>query len=201
MMTNGDQIAASLRLLRTCWPDMLPEGVSAGMSPHTTGSKEPPPPAPIAVLSLRREVCQLLAAWVHVVIDDAVDINGDTMVVHLDGNDAMALAGWLMTWAEFLGAHDAAEDAVTEIGQVARACHAIVTQRRVRRFPVGPCVEHATTDKGERVPCPGHLVAVLRSDDDLLPHTLRCSADAEHSYDAATWRRLGERIHGQEKAS
>lgn len=53
----------------------------------------------------------------------------------------------------------------------------------------------AHLERGEWVPCTGTLVAVLSSEDDLLPSVLRCDTDPDHAYSAADWRRLGERIH------
>jgi len=196
-VSNSDQIAASLRKLRTAWPHMLPEGTrAAGGNSPVGGSKEPPPPAPIGTLSLRREVCTILASWCRLVVEDAVDVEGRTMTVTLDGGDAPQMAGWLLTWADFLGEHEAGDDAVSELNQLANQCDAIARDLRVRRFSVGPCIEHGFTDMGERVPCPGRLIAVLRSDDDLLPHTLRCDTEPSHYWNASDWRRLGERIHG-----
>ena len=196
-MTKADQIAAALRKLRTAWPQMLPEGPrAAGTGSPVAGSKEPPPPAPIGTLSLRRDVCTILASWCRLVIEDAVDMEGRTMTTNLDGSNGPQMAGWLLTWADFLGDHEDADDAVSELEHLANQCDAVAREIRVRRFNVGPCIEYGVTDMGERVPCSGKLVAVLRSDEDLLPHTLRCNADPTHSWDAADWRRLGDRIHG-----
>ena len=191
----GHHIAAHLRLIRTTWADMLPDSPSIGAGSPTSGTKEPPPPAPIAVLSLRRDVCQLLASWCRLVLDDITDMDGQHMSVRLDGTDAPGMAGWLLTWADWLGDHEAGEVADDEIGSAARKCEAVASRRRTRRFRVGPCIDHAVTDLGERVACTGTLVAVLSSDDDLLPSVLRCDVDPEHAYSAADWRRLGERIH------
>lgn len=196
-MSEADQIAAALRKLRIAWPLMLPPGPrGAGGGSPVGGSKEPPPPAPIGTLSLRRDACTILASWCRLVIEDAVDVEGRHMTVVLDGGDATQMAGWLLTWADFLSEHEAGEDAVYELERLANQCDAIAREVRVRRFSVGPCIEHGMTEMGERVPCSGKLIAVLRSDDDLLPHTLRCDTDGDHSWDAADWRRLGDRIHG-----
>jgi hypothetical protein len=194
-MSDGDKIAGHLRTIRRCWPDMLPTGPKASGGEVVSATKEPPPPAPIAVLSLRREVCEVLVSWVRLVVDDAVDVNGATMTVRLDGKDAPSMAGWLLTWADWLADHDAATVALDELGGMARRCDDVVAQRRARRFRVGPCIDHGTTDMGERVPCTGTLVATLSTDDDLLPSVLRCDVDPMHAYTASEWRRLGERIH------
>jgi hypothetical protein len=174
---------------------MLPESPRLGGGDLVGGSKEPPPPAPIAVLSLRREVCEVRVSWCRLVLVEVSDIDGPRMAVSLNGADAPAMAGWLLTWADWLGAHEAGQVADDELGHAARQCDAISSQKRVRRFRVGPCIEHGMTDLGERVPCTGTLVAVLSSDDDLLPSVLRCDTDPDHSYSAADWRRLGSRIH------
>ena len=193
----GDRIASSLRVIRRSWDDMLPDAPTFGSGERVSTTKEPPPPAPIAVLSLRREVCEMLVSWCRLVIEDALDVEGGHMTVVLDGKDAPRLAGWLLTWADWLGEHEAGEVAVDEIGSYARRCDDVVSHRRTRRFKVGPCIDHTESDMGERVKCPGMLVALLSSDDDLLPSALRCDTDPSHAYSAADWRRLGERIHAQ----
>ena len=193
----GDRIASSLRVIRRSWDDMLPDAPSLGGGERVSTTKEPPPPAPIAVLSLRREVCEILVSWCRLVISDVVDVEGGHMTVTLDGRDAPRLAGWLLTWADWLGAHEASDEAVEELGRYARLCDDVVSHRRTRRFKVGPCIDHTETDMGERVPCLGTLVAALSTDDDLLPSVLRCNADPSHAYSATDWRRLGERIHSQ----
>ena len=195
LSTPGDKIAASLRTIRRCWPDMLPELPGPAVGERVRTTKEPPLPVPVGVLSLRREVCEVLVSWIRLVIDGAVDIDGNSMDVHLDGKDAPTLAGWLLTWADWLGDHEASDVAVSELGTYAQRCDDVVSQRRVRRFKVGPCIDHSTTDMGERVPCTGTLYAILSSTDDLLPSALRCDADPDHMYSAGDWRRLGERIH------
>ena len=197
-MTTGDHIAAHLRLIRTSWEDMLPQGPRTGSGEPVKGSKEPPPPVPIAVVSLRREACEVLASWCRLVIDEAVDVEGHRMTVRLDGSDAHAMAGWLLTWADWLGGHDAGKGADDELGNVARQCESIAKQLRTRRFRVGRCIEHGTSDLGERVPCPGWLMATLSSEDDLLPSSLRCTVDPDHEYPAGEWRMLGDRIHSAE---
>ena len=201
-MTDGDKIAAHLRTIRRAWPDMLPTGPRTGQRERVHSTREPSPPAPIAVLSLRREVCEVLASWVRLVLEDALDVNGGTMVVHLDGRDAEALAGWLVVWADWLGEHEAARIALDELGMMARLCEDVVTQRRVRRFRVGPCIDFMHDRNGEPilndgrlVSCTGKLFALIRSEDDLLPSVLTCTADPAHAYTASEWRRLGERIY------
>ena len=191
----GHQIATHLRLIRSTWADMLPTAPSVGSSDLVMGSKEPPPPAPIGTLSLRREVCEVLASWCRLVLDDVTDIHGQHMGASIDGTDAPGMAGWLLTWADWLGEHDAGQVADDELGRAARQCEAVASRRTVRRFKVGPCIDHVETDTGGRVPCSGTLVAVLSSEDDLLPSVLRCDTDPDHAYSASDWRRLGERIH------
>lgn len=193
--TPGDKIAASLRTIRRCWPDMLPQSPRIGSGDPVRGSKEPPLPVPVGVLSLRRELCEVLVSWVRLVVEEVVDIDGNAMAICLDGKDAPQLAGWLLTWADWLGDSEASDVAVDELGSFARRCDDVVSQRRIRRFKVGPCIDHTETDMGERVQCPGTLYATLSTEDDLLPSVLRCDTDPTHAYGASDWRRLGERIH------
>lgn len=190
----GQKIAESLISLRGSWPEMIQAGPKGAGGSPVAGSKEPPPPAPIGTLSMRREVCEVLAAWCRVVMDDALDIHGQRMNVTMDGGDAMEMSGWLLTWADFLGAHEAGADAASEISKAARDCASVANGFRVRKFKVGPCIEHGTTDQGERVPCDGTLFALLHSDSNGLPNALRCDSDGSHTWSSTEWMHLGRRI-------
>lgn len=192
--TLGDQIARSLRDIRSAWPEMILLGPKGQGGPSVGGSKEPPPPAPIATLSLRREVTEILASWCHVVLDDAVDVNEDGMNVNLDSKDAVSMAGWLLTWADFLGEHVAAEEAAAEIGKAARSCKDIAEGAHRRRFKVGSCIEHGTSEAGERAPCTGTLYAYFGETESVATAKLVCNADSSHYYESPDWMALGRRL-------
>jgi hypothetical protein len=89
---------------------------------------------------------------------------------------------------------DDADNLAREAHGHARRLRGMVMETGARRFPVGPCVEHGTSDMGERVPCTGEIWAVLRKDDDLLPSEIACSLDAEHHWAAREWMQLGRKI-------
>jgi hypothetical protein len=189
----ADQIAKDLRTLRTAWPHMLPIGAKPGGNDvRGGGTKDAPPPAPIGVLSLRRETCEQLAAWCLLVITDR-----DLGHANVHSTDLMGMAGFLLIHADWLSGHEAAKDAADEIHGFANRCDAVVKELRVRRFRVGSCTEHGTSEGGERVPCAGVLFARLKSDDDVLPARLTCSVDASHTWAANEWMMLGRRLEAE----
>lgn len=172
MTDTADQIAASLHKLRAAWPHMLqpgPRGRTGGA--NTTGSREAPTPAPIDILSLRREVCEVLASWCRVVIDDAVDVEGGHMDARLNSGDADQMAGWLLTWADYLGGHDAGDDAAQEIGKMAHKCHAIANPQRKDWMALGTCPL-----KVEAGTCGGQVRGY--PDSDRQPTCQRCGTEA-----------------------
>lgn len=188
----ADNLTADLRLIRTSWEDMLPPFPKRGIGPTVRQvGKAAPPPAPIGTLSLRRQVCEVLASWCQLVAEER-DLHPG-----LKDADGPTLAGWLMPHVEWLAGHEAADAVASEVGRIAGSCDAIAREVRRSRVPIGPCVDHQTTDLGERVPCPGTLVAYLRSDQDLLPSVVACDADSEHSWEPGRWSTLGRRLGRQ----
>lgn len=188
----ADNLTSDLRLIRTSWPDMLVPTPKRTIGPQITMvGKEAPAPAPIGALSTRRWVCEVLASWCRLVAEER-DLRPD-----LDTGDAEAMAGWLMIHADWLAHHEAARDVTGEVSNAADKCDAIARNVRRHRFPIAPCVEHGTTDLGERVACDGTLKAYIRTDDDLLPSVVACDADPDHSWSAGAWHALGRRLGRQ----
>jgi hypothetical protein len=160
------------------------------------GSKEPPLPVSAHILDVRAEAHRDLMFWARFLLDEVRDVNGDA-ITYRHGTDAIAdLVAFVTVWVEWLVTNmpDDADNLATEAAQHARALRAVVEEIGARRFPIGACIEHGTSDMGERIPCPGQMRAVLRKTDDLLPSEITCSLDAEHAWPASEWLRLGRRI-------
>jgi hypothetical protein len=77
-----------------------------------------------------------------------------------------------------------------------RAVRSAAYPSGARKVETGlPCVEHATSDLGERIPCAGTMVAWVRPHMGMLPD-LVCDVDGQHKVDPATWQRQGwKRAH------
>ena len=172
--------------------DATLEPVRRAPGAQVKGSKEPPLPISVHVLDIRAMTCSRLASWSLLVIDER-----DLHTEHLSGLDVFAMADLLTRHAEWLGKHEAGTVAAEELEASARDLAGIALDNRPRRFTVGLCPEHGTSELGERVPCEGELRVVLRRDDELMPSELRCSLDGEHRWSAREWMFLGRRVTEQ----
>lgn len=113
----------------------------------------------------------------------------------LDADDAHAVAGFLITHAEWLAEHEAGSAAVDEVKTWAQRCLDIVERNRVRRYRIGPCPEQTEDEDGSPLgPCPGTLYALLREDDKVLPRAVVCDGPQLHTWDPWQWRALGKRL-------
>jgi hypothetical protein len=85
---------------------------------------------------------------------------------------------------------------VLQLDKMTRRAHSLAHPSGARKFPVGPCTEHATSDEGERTPCTGTLTAVVRDTSAMLPSEVTCDLDPAHTFAPHEWMALGRRIHG-----
>lgn len=185
MTDPADDLVAALRTIRTCWPNML----ALTAAPATGGGDPAKPPVSAHVLSVRRETAECLASWARLVTEERDLHTG------MDGGDAHAVAGLLITHAEWLADHDAGSAAVDEIRSWAQRCLDIVERNRVRRYRIGPCPEQTEDEDGTDMgPCCGTLYALLREDDRVLPRAVVCDGPQLHTWDPWQWRALGKRL-------
>jgi len=111
-----------------------------------------------------------------------------------------ALAQWLADWhLSVLTVHAGRYSAVAFMEDVwsdARAVRAAAYPTGARKVPTGlRCTEHVTGVDGDRLPCPGQMVAWVRPQASTLPD-LVCEDDRTHVVDPATWQRVGwKRAH------
>ncbi len=109
-------------------------------------------------------------------------------------DDIPKLARWIGMWHMAYIAHKLPDEGTVEAirDDVKRAEH--LTYRAIhpsgiKWTPVNlACTDHATTDLGERTPCPGNMWAKVGGD--LMPD-LVCDADPEHVINPDTWERQG----------
>lgn len=181
-----DDLVAALRTIRTCWPNML----ALTAAPATGGGDKGRPPIPAHVLSVRRETAECLASWARLVTEER------DLRTALDGGDAHAVAGFLVTHAEWLADHEAGRDAVAEVVRWSGKCLDIVERNRLRRYRLpGKCPEDTHDEDGTTLgPCPGLLTAYIREADTMLPKNVACDGPEMHSWDPWQWPALGRRI-------
>lgn len=159
-------------------------------------SKEPPLPISAHILDVRMEAARDLAYWAQFLLDEVRDVNGNPLQHGPRSTDVDVLVPFVVTWVDWLIQFmpDDAENLGIDAAKHAKALRGVVGGFGSRKFPIGPCIEHGTSDMGERIPCPGQMTALLRQTDELLPSEIYCTTDAEHRWAASDWLRLGRRI-------
>lgn len=158
-------------------------------------SKEPPMPISAHILDVRLDTFHDLHYWCSFILENMRGANGAALATHVELTiDGMT--AFVNTWADRIVTDfpDDGQNLGKEVAKHARNLSGIVQETGVRKFPIGGCPEHGTSDMGERIPCPGELRAMLRKDDDLLPSEVACSVDEEHRWAAREWMQLGRRI-------
>ena len=103
------------------------------------------------------------------------------------------LADWRAPW---LARHpDIGAAICTDWAKTALDVQRAARPERRRRIDVGvPCPEHATSDLGERIPCPGGLGVTIGPATDLMPD-LVCDHDDTHRISPEEWLRAARRGH------
>lgn len=197
-MTDNYELVGSIRSALTKISDnydTVLEPAKRGNGSTVKASKEPPMPISAHILDVRLETHRDLHYWCSFILDNMRGADGAALSTHvvptIDG-----MTYFIGVWTERIVTDfpDDGANLATEVGQHARNLSGLVQETGVRKFPIGGCPEHGTSDLGERVPCQGELSALLRKDDDLLPSEVACSADVEHRWPAREWMQLGRRI-------
>lgn len=125
-------IRQALNTIRNCWDEMLPDSprqVTTGTIGRTDSK---PLPIPVHTLDVRAQALARLASWCLLVIED------QDLHPRLDGLDAVGMARFLDTHADYLASHPAAEDVVDELGESARKIDRVVDRPGPLEF-VGRC--------------------------------------------------------------
>lgn len=152
-----------------------------------------------AVADLRAEVASTLAYWAHVILDEHPGFEGPK------SQDAPTLARYVARQHRRITRHHdhgLAASLPIDVAELRR-------QVRRRAFPSGarlfdpepaiPCMEHSTSDLGERIDCPGHMVAWVHGRMDGYPD-LVCTEDETHRLEPARWMKAGKRAMNEAAA-
>jgi len=176
--------------------DAALEPVRRAQGSPIKSSKQAPLPVPAHILDIRLEASNDLQFWARFLLDEVRDVNGHTLTVGPASTHPKALTAFISIWADWLITNrpDDADNLATETAKHGHALRSVVEELGSRKFTIGTCPAHGTSEAGERVPCPGNLRAVLRKDGDTLPSEIACTEDAEHRWAAREWMQLGRTI-------
>ena len=176
--------------------DAALEPVRRAQGSPIKSSKQAPLPVPAHILDIRLDAYNDLQFWARFLLDEVRDVNGATITVGPVSTHPRDTAAFITIWADWLITNrpDDADNLHTESGKHAYALRGIVEELGSRKFTIGTCPAHGTSDTGERVPCDGNLRAVLRKDGDTLPSEVGCTVDPEHRWPAREWMQLGRSI-------
>lgn len=183
-----DRITKALVTIRTEWPAMMPTGpapirfgvgkqarITADDHAHTNADID----GTTRLVSLRRQVVDTLNGWSRVVMEDR-----PVTKALPDGKDALSMARFLETHAQWVSGHEAAEDMAGEVEALAREVKAVTQPQRREWINLGSCpleVEAETDDGLAMVTCGGQVRAWPRAEDrdgEVMARCRRCGIEA-----------------------
>ena len=163
-------------LHQACEATLLGRGGTNGAGP-VSGSQEPSWAVSDAPSHARQAIAVELHTWTRIVLDE-----GPWTVPPAD--TLTSLAAWLVARVDWCCARPWADEMARTIADTHREAWAAAYPNPARRIDLGPCVEAG---------CEGRLVAYVRPADSLLPATVDCDVDPEHTWPADQWQQLGRR--------
>jgi len=119
------------------------------------GTREAPMPVPVGTLDDRAECTSRLASWALLVLEER-DLQSS-----LDGFDAIALARFVSTHAQWLASHDAGTEAARELTDSARKITRLARPERRDYVVIGDCPRTVASPEGESVQCCGRVTAKM----------------------------------------
>lgn len=111
------------------------------------GTREAPLPVPVATLDDRAQCTSRLASWSALVLEERA------LESHLDSLNAVALARFIGTHAQWLASHEAGPEAAREIGDSARKIARLAHPERRDYVVIGDCPRTVASPEGEPVQC------------------------------------------------
>jgi hypothetical protein len=135
-----------------------------------------------AVVSARSDIVSVLASWAGLVVDER-------RVSAPPQRQVADLAVFLSSHLEWLAAHPAAGDAVTEIHEVVKNVEAVVQPSPLLTLELGPC---------DRPGCESRVHVTLRAKDSLPQSRVCC--ESGHVWRPSEWLLLGHRIEQAQRA-
>jgi hypothetical protein len=121
----------------------------------------------------RTEILDVLESWSAMLADERR--------VTPPRRGVVDLAEFLRRHLDWLAAHPAAAEATEEMARLVRTARQVVDPVRVRRVPIGTCVERD---------CGGQLHAVMTINESSAPAQINCDVDSRHSWSEHQWYEL-----------
>ena len=135
------------------------------------------------LVSLRREVRDVLNGWSRVVMEDR-----PVTKALPDGLSVSSMATFLERHARWVSGHEAAQDMADELEALARRVHAVTQPQRREWINLGSCpleIEAETDDGLAMVTCGGQVRAWPRAEDrdgEVMARCRRCGIEAVPSW-------------------
>lgn len=182
-------LRTSLEDIAKYWPDLedalAPAGGRAVSSERVGGTGDLYPPLPINgdVSDIMRDARRSIWLAVGQLVQDRPDVR-----LPKDHNTNV-LADWMARWhVEYLASHPSADHlglVGLDLARVVQAMKEAAYQAPPIEVEIdGDCHQQMTNAKGERVPCPGKVMAWTQGDGRAV---IRCSLDITHRVPADQW--------------
>jgi hypothetical protein len=148
-------------------------GGPAALRAKVSGRLAPGLPFNARAAETRTEILDVLEAWSAMVVDERR--------VSPPRRGVVDLAEFLRRHVDWIAAHPAAADATDEVARLVRSARQVVDPVRVRRVPIGTCVERG---------CDGQLHAVVSLNESSAPAQISCDVESGHSWSEHQWYEL-----------
>jgi hypothetical protein len=129
-----------------------------------------------AAVDVRSTIVVILASWAALVVDERG-------VVGPGQRDIRWMVSFLLQHVDWLAAHPAALDFVSEIVELGQVAREVIHPNPVLRLELGPCAQSG---------CGQMVRAVVRADDEVSPPLVGC--DGGHVSSPRQWLLLGRRM-------
>ena len=187
------RIVTALTTIRREWDHMLPTAAPAQRigggsrsaqitaDDHAETDRDIDPAT--RLVSLRREVRDVLNGWSRVVMEDR-----PVTKALPDGLSVPSMATFLERHARWVSGHEAATDMADELEALARRVHAVTQPQRREWINLGSCplaIEAETDDGLAMVTCGGQVRAWPRAEDrdgEVMARCRRCGIEAVPSW-------------------
>lgn len=159
-------------------------GTAAALRAKISARLVPGLPFNARAAETRTEILDVLESWSAMLADERR--------VSPPRRGVVDLTEFLRRHIDWLAAHPAAAEATEEVARLVRSARHVVDPVRVRRVPIGACVERG---------CDGQLHAVVSLNEASAPAQISCDADARHSWSEHQWYELSRLLAGEPSGS
>lgn len=184
-----DKLRTNLYAIEATWDDLqaaLMGGSGDPTAERVKGSRDVGLNINERASDAAREASEIIWFAARLVVDERG--------VKCGGSTVPAVAHWLaFAHAPWLVRHSDADLVVAlieDMDSAKRAANAAAYPKGARRVDITElaCLEHGTSDTGERTPCAGHMYLIAVPDSSVWPDLL-CSVDPGHRIGPDMWRR------------